>query len=491
MEEIIGRALNNRFLIHALIGKGVYSSVYLASDLRRKAEVAVKLVEIQPEQLSPILQSLKSDITRLKALNHPNIVRYYSVEAWGNQPLIVMDYIKENQIETYLSDYKEPMQRLGEVARLYYYLCSLFEYTHGMGINHAFLKPSNVHLKNHQFIVTDFLIPKTLRFYGYSLIGLDQQRYIAPELMVSNAYSNQCDIYSLGMILYDLLTANLEGSSDVKGESKTLDKWKLLKNLAFSGYPERISSQVCVILEKCLAPNPAERYPTVSALYQDLQRVIEGPEKSRFQPKTELARTVYFAESIKERQEEGLFKSYPHFKPSGAVVLLIILVVGLLALFQLRAIRNRSGSVPSGSTPPFSQINAGFPQIYTPLNLCQTITLDEQLNLSVEECIKGVHGADDQRFFLYLLLTAHAPAGYSIIIHSDQNNPSNYVLDDQENRYNILEVGGEFSMDKELENGGVKSGWYLFPPLSGTAKYIVFHDVDNQLVFPPINIPGR
>lgn len=493
MQELLGLTLNNRYFLRSKVGEGVYSSVYLAWDLKRKTDLAIKILEIQSHD-NRLVNDLRIDINRLKALNHPNVIRYYDLDVWNRYPVIIMNYIEGNSIEKCVSHQTGVMDRLKQILGFYYQLCNLMEYTHSKGVVHAHLKPSNILIQNNNLYVSDFLFLRTLWKHGYIKIEQNNLSYIAPEVLHLNSFSIQSDIYSLGVILYQLLTDAPQGQSLTSVINQLASKgqnWEAPGKLSM--YPEPIAKQLVFILNSCLDADLSKRFSSAMTLYGLLESVAN---------QSQLIKTTdnYGFPKPSEAKYSPCFqdrKALPtKIRPAIATFFFILLgvIFGVFALNTFFTTGRPPNPAESKVLTMPASVNvypSSFPLQITPLDLCQDISFEDYENVWARECITGVQGFSDGKFSLFVSLTALIPDSYSLTIYSDIGNTSIYVLDDQGQTYHHLEVGGEFNTDKTIKNGESKVGWYLFPPLSASARQIFFHDDDNRLVFSPILVPGR
>ena len=217
MANFIGQSLG-RYHILEQLGEGGMATVYKAFDARLERNVAVKVIRIEKLTLETISKSLKRFDREAKALaqlDHPNIIRISDFGEYEHRPYLVMEYIPGGTLK----------QRLGkpipwrEAVRFIIPIARALGYAHQQGIIHRDVKPSNILVGKAGIpILTDFGIAKifdneqTADLTG--TMGVGTPEYMAPEQIASKSFDHRVDIYSLGIVLYEMITGQKPFQAD-------------------------------------------------------------------------------------------------------------------------------------------------------------------------------------------------------------------------------------------------------------------------------------
>ncbi|MBT4450984.1 MAG: HDOD domain-containing protein [Gammaproteobacteria bacterium] len=253
----------DRFIIKDILGKGAQGVVYLATDPSLDRQVAIKSVTLrtrlsQQDNIENLLQEART----VSQLQHPNIVTIYDV---GNDPLepyLVLEYVKGETLYTQLKN-QIPLQQSFNIIRD---VLSGVTAAHNEGIIHCDLKPANIMItKKGQAKVADFglaLLADTQHEGNDSLAGTPQ--YMAPEYIETHKHQTVSDVFSLGLIFYELLT----GQKAVDGD----DVYQILNAIANTPIPEpssknsNVDENMDAFIMKALEKNPENRYKTAGEM---------------------------------------------------------------------------------------------------------------------------------------------------------------------------------------------------------------------------------
>ena len=271
------------------IGQGGMGEVFLAIDPVCGRKVALKRVLMDPsdpQKLENRLNRFRNEALIACKLNHPAIIPIYSVHFEEESLFYTMPFVEGMSLKTVLSNALEKEEKgekidyLGTVQSLSYVfleICRAIAYAHSLGALHRDLKPSNIFLgKYGEVQILD---------WGLATLGTDQESklklegtpsYLAPEIARGNAPTFQSEIYSLGLIFYEMLTLRHPfHRSDMKEYYKTFRKELLVDPSKVS--PHRgISPLLSIIACRCVAADPNERYAQVDEIISDLENVLKG-----------------------------------------------------------------------------------------------------------------------------------------------------------------------------------------------------------------------
>ncbi|MGB4985791.1 MAG: protein kinase, partial [Erysipelotrichaceae bacterium] len=202
--------INNRYEIIKNIGEGGMANVYLAKDLLLDREVAIKILRGELANDQTALLRFQREANASSTLSHPNIVEIYDVGHEGNKNYIVMEYIKGVTLKQLIS--KRGTVQLDEAISIMKQLCSAIKQAHEHNIIHRDIKPQNVLITADNTIkITDFgiaMAQDALQLTSSDTV-MGSVHYLAPELAKGELATAQSDIYSLGIVLYELLRGDV------------------------------------------------------------------------------------------------------------------------------------------------------------------------------------------------------------------------------------------------------------------------------------------
>jgi tRNA A-37 threonylcarbamoyl transferase component Bud32/Flp pilus assembly protein TadD len=254
-----------RYVIEKEIGKGAMGKIYLASDPKLDRKVVIKTVCFNLASGETDAATLKDRVYRearaIAKLGHPNIVVVYDVEDDKELSYIVMEHIEGRDLRQALKSERrfEPDRALKIIAQV----CSALDYAHAAGIIHRDIKPSNIMLlPNDKAKVTDFGIAKIADNFSLTLPGhvLGTPSYMAPEQFEGETIDGRADIFSLGVVLYELLT----GCRPFAGDSLASLAYKIVHKMHLPPSLQNVELplELDEIVGRALAKQPEERYQT-------------------------------------------------------------------------------------------------------------------------------------------------------------------------------------------------------------------------------------
>lgn len=280
---LIGREIDG-YLVEKLLGKGGMARVYRGQDARLGRYLAIKVIEPQAQADPEYTARFQKEARAVAQLQHPHIVSIYRFGEVNGLFYMAMQYIDGTDLGWILRDFasdNELMQH-EDVLRVMSQIGSALDYAHSKGVIHRDVKPSNVMLdREGRSILTDF---------GLALVQTEGTRgeifgtpyYIAPEQAVTSAgVVPESDQYSLGVMLYEMLTGGLPYNGTSPMDVAMAHMTEPLPS-PLERNPDLHPALVSV-LERVLQKEPADRYPSCAALAADLERAIR--EQSR-QPST-------------------------------------------------------------------------------------------------------------------------------------------------------------------------------------------------------------
>ena len=280
---MIGTVLNNRYRVDQFLGRGGMAEVYKVWDQKKNVYLAVKILHADLAEDKIFLRRFKREATTLSELQHPHIVRFYGLEKHGDQSFLVMDYIPGTTLRKRIFKLDAPMPD-GSILQILKPLCAALQFAHTEGKVHCDLKPANIMISDYgTVLLMDFGIVRMADASTATLVGAGTPAYMAPEQAQGQDPTAQTDIYALGVILYEMLTA---GERPYTGENATVTGstnirilWEQM-NLdppSPRKFNPDINPELENVVMKCLQKDPAERYASVIDVLHDVQQAMGFP----------------------------------------------------------------------------------------------------------------------------------------------------------------------------------------------------------------------
>lgn len=341
-----GQKINDRYEIIKSIGEGGMANVYLAKDTILDRQVAVKVLRGDLSSDEKFIRRFQREALSVSNLSHPNIVEVYDVGEEDGQYYIVMEYIEGKTLKQLL--YKRGALTLPEVIDIMTQLTDGLAHAHEAYIIHRDIKPQNIMIEDNGTIkITDFGIAMAVNATQFTQTNsvMGTVHYLPPEQANGKSATVKSDIYSLGILMYELLT----GSVPFKGDNAVEIALKHMKEKLPSIRKQNplIPQSVENIVIKACAKNPRNRYDTVKEMHDDIvsamekenekKIVFEYPENDLDEPKTN---TVSKPKKVvdKPTEEEKMIDKEPVVIESKSKNKIIIILSSILVLFVVIAL---------------------------------------------------------------------------------------------------------------------------------------------------------
>ncbi len=274
-----GQKINDRYQIIKAIGEGGMANVYLAEDLILNRQVAVKILRGDLAEDDKFVRRFQREAISASSLNHPNIVEVYDVGEDNGNYFIVMELVEGKTLKSLIK--KRGALSLLEVIDIMLQLTSGISCAHKSYIIHRDIKPQNVMiLDDGKVKITDFGIAMALNSVEMTQTNsvMGSVHYLPPEQASGKATTVKSDIYSLGILMYELLT----GTIPFKGENAVEIAMKQLKENLPSVCKKNpdIPQSVENILIRACAKNPDNRYDNVDEMYEDIKVCLNDEHKN-------------------------------------------------------------------------------------------------------------------------------------------------------------------------------------------------------------------
>lgn len=267
--------LDNRYRILSKIGVGGMADVYKGEDTLLGRPVAIKILHANFASDDEFVSRFKREAQAAGKLNHPNIVNMYDVGYDQDMHYIIMEYVDGETLKEYIT--RHHRLSIDEAVKITISIGEGLEHAHAMGIVHCDIKPHNVIITNTGRVkVTDFGIARAMNstntvMYTNSIMG--SAHYLSPEQASGKSVDGNTDIYSLGVVLYEMLT----GKVPFEGDTPIAVALKHVREKVIP--PTRYNPSIPPLLEsvvlKALAKNPADRFESISEMMGDL-RLSQG-----------------------------------------------------------------------------------------------------------------------------------------------------------------------------------------------------------------------
>ena len=273
---MINKIICNRYKILDHLGTGGMATVWLGYDTILDRQVAIKTFKIDANDEDAV-KRFNREAKAVTSLSHPNIVSIYDVENEGEFYYLILEYVEGMTLKDYMI--KNPRIPIETIVHIAKQIAAGLSHAHQNGIIHRDIKPQNILMnENLTCKITDFGIA---RAYGDTTLTQTNQMlgtvyYLSPEQARGNVATAQSDIYSLGILIFEMIT----GQIPFKGESAVAIALKHLQEELpdIDKYRENVPQSVKNIVLQATMKNPNERYISSKELFEDLSTVL-NPER--------------------------------------------------------------------------------------------------------------------------------------------------------------------------------------------------------------------
>ena len=281
MDNLIHRSLEGRYRIEQLLGAGGMANVYKGTDMQTGKLVAVKVLKQEYVNNPDLVRRFKNEAKAISLLNHPNITKVYDVSVSDELQYIVMEYIEGITLKEYM-EYRAKALTYKETVHFIMQILAALQHAHDKGIVHRDIKPQNIMLLADGTIkVMDFGIARFSRSESRTITdkAIGSVHYISPEQARGNPTDLRADLYSVGVMMYEMLSGTLpfESDSPVSVAIKQIsEEAKPLRELN-PAVPEALAA----ITARAMAKDPAERYLSAREMMADLEEFKKNPNSAK------------------------------------------------------------------------------------------------------------------------------------------------------------------------------------------------------------------
>ncbi|HEY2054500.1 MAG TPA: protein kinase [Solirubrobacterales bacterium] len=339
--KMIGTVLSGRYRLEAKLGSGGMSTVYLARDTTLDRPVAVKVMHREMSEQADQLERFRQEARAVAKISHPNVVAVIDAGEDGGYPYIVFEYVEGETLKARINrigalDVQESLAYAIEIGRG-------LTVAHARKMIHRDIKPQNVLIDAEgRAKLTDFGISRQLEKEGMTATGrvLGTTDYVAPEQAMGRGVDQRSDIYSLGVVLFEMLTGHVPFQADSQVGVAMKHVNEELPDV--QGDRPELSAATALVVERATAKDPTKRYADIGEMIDDLSTALEV-EAARAGSTTGEATSVLDALPPAQR------KLSTRARWSWAAIALIVLVgAGALVATQLIGSGNSPISGKSG-----------------------------------------------------------------------------------------------------------------------------------------------
>ena len=271
------------YRIESLIGKGGMGSVYLASNKHINQKVAIKVLHENLIQSDFVRQKFMKEAQTLLTLDNPNIVKFINFYENEDGVFLIMEYIDGITLDDFINN-KNGLIVESRIYNLFNQILDAFAYAHDKGVIHRDIKPANIILTsdndgNFMVKILDFGIARILSESNDDEKGLiiGTPLYMSPEQMTGENPDKRSDIYSLGVLLHQMMTGHAPYSSTTLSEMELQRKIVEEPLPRMKEYYQHISDRLQRVVDKATAKDPAARYPNCTAFRKDFNPKPPAP----------------------------------------------------------------------------------------------------------------------------------------------------------------------------------------------------------------------
>src|SRR5208283_5590566 len=269
-ELVPGNLLAGRYEIMERLGGGGMGTVYKAKDREVDRLVALKVIRAELAGDADILSRFKQELILARKVTHKNVIRIFDLGRAGGVRFITMEYIEGQDLRSLVKKEGKPSpQRCVEIIQQ---VCLALDAAHAEKVVHRDLKPQNIMLDAQgKVYVMDFGIARSVGSEGLTMTGavVGTPEYMSPEQVKGDEIDGRADIFTLGIIFYELLT----GKMPFRAETVQRSMYKRTVERAISPAAEdpSVPAFLSEVVSKCLEIDPAKRYQTANDLWADLE----------------------------------------------------------------------------------------------------------------------------------------------------------------------------------------------------------------------------
>lgn len=316
-ELTTGSTFAHRYQIIEELGKGGMGRVYRAIDKKLNEEVALKLIKPEIASDKKTIQRFSNELKFARKIRHKNICQMFDLGEYRGKHFITMEYVEGQDLKRMIR--QSGQLALSTILHIIKQVCDGLMEAHSSGIIHRDLKPNNIMIDADGNVrIMDFGISRCLKTKGITGDGMmmGTPEYMSPEQTEAKEVDERTDIYSLGVILYEMTTGHLPFTGETPISLAMKHKGEMPQN------PQDLNAHIPVDLSdlilKCLEKNRDKRYQSVEELLTDLKAVQKEIPEATFGPVPRKSTTT----------RVSLYRRPKAWMPGMAMFLLILAIAG-------------------------------------------------------------------------------------------------------------------------------------------------------------------
>ena len=264
-----GDVLGGRYEIVALLGEGGMGAVYKALDRELDRAVALKLIRPELASNPSILARFKQELLLSRQVTHKNVIRIFDLGDADGVKFITMEFVEGDDLRKLIQEKKKFSPE--EAVEIMRQVCQALEAAHGVGVIHRDLKPQNIMRdQSGRILVMDFGLARTMEGEGMTQVGalVGTMEYMSPEQALATELDQRSDLFTAGLILYELLTGKMPFSA--QSALASLIKRTQERAIPVSDLDRNIPGALSGVVSKCLERDPNLRYQSATEMLRDL-----------------------------------------------------------------------------------------------------------------------------------------------------------------------------------------------------------------------------
>jgi len=268
---IVGEILQDKYEVQELIAEGGMSRVYKGICTKTGKDVAIKMFKTEFMEIPQAVEGFKQEAKASAMLHHPNLMHAIDVGKIGKFRYIVSDYVPGTELKSMLGELT--LEQSVDIVKK---VLAGIGYAHNRGVVHQDLKPNNILMDGDRPVIIDFGIARMPEQTTPADCVLATVDYFSPEQAMNDHVDARSDIYSIGVMLYEMCTGKLpfEGTDEIQIALKHMHQPVTPPNELNPEIPESLSRVIMKAMEK----KPQDRYPNAAAMRRDLEQVFEQPD---------------------------------------------------------------------------------------------------------------------------------------------------------------------------------------------------------------------
>lgn len=346
----IGTVFANRYEILEELGKGGMGEVYRVRDKKLDEEMALKVLKPEIATHKVIIERFKNELKLARKIGHRNVCRMHDLHEEGDTPFITMEYVQGKDLKRIIKK-KEKFEEKDAIA-IAKQVCEGLSEAHDLGVIHRDLKPHNIMINEKGIAkVMDFGIARSVEAAGVTQTGviIGTPDYISPEQAEGEEADQRSDIYSLGVVLYEMVTGQLPFKGETAFSVALKHKSKIPQD------PKKLNPDISESLSRlilvCMEKDRESRYPTAEALLSDLLNIEGGlPLGTKIRPRRET-----FATAITRKKL---------FVPALTIIVLAIMAIMIWQFYFQKRMVSAGADKPSVAVLPFEDLSPETDQGY-------------------------------------------------------------------------------------------------------------------------------